>query len=251
MEILIAAGANVNAQNDDGITTLMKASGNGYEECVKMLLEAGADVNALSVEGLTSLTYSAMFGREICTIALLAAGADVNVHCKKGHTALIYSAMFGHEACLSALIAAGADVNVKDDKGFTALLCAAHFANFYSIEMLVRAGVDFELATKGCGERPNFTNTWQNEYNCLKKVASTENVFLPADGNVLKCIEALITSGADVNVVNNRGGTALVRAAEIGNIPVIKVVLYNIDITAMCSVTKCKQSCLIDHLLHS
>ena len=31
----------------------------------------------------------------------------------------------------------------------------------------------------------------------------------------------------------------------------IKVVLYNIDVTAMCSVAKCKQSCLIDHLLHS
>ena len=27
----------------------------------------------------------------------------------------------------------------------------------------------------------------------------------------------------------------------------LKVVLYNIDVTAMCSVAKCKQSCLIDH----
>ena len=31
----------------------------------------------------------------------------------------------------------------------------------------------------------------------------------------------------------------------------VKVVLYNIDVTVMCSVAKCKQSCLIDHLLHS
>ena len=31
----------------------------------------------------------------------------------------------------------------------------------------------------------------------------------------------------------------------------LKVVLYNIDVTAMCSVVKCKQSCFIDHLLHS
>ena len=29
----------------------------------------------------------------------------------------------------------------------------------------------------------------------------------------------------------------------------VKVVLYNVDVTAMCGVTKCKQSCLIDHLL--
>ena len=31
----------------------------------------------------------------------------------------------------------------------------------------------------------------------------------------------------------------------------VKVVLYNIDVTAMCSVAKCKQSGFIDHLLHS
>ena len=31
------------------------------------------------------------------------------------------------------------------------------------------------------------------------------------------------------------------------NLGVFKVVLYNINITAMCSVTKCKQSCLIDN----
>ena len=30
-----------------------------------------------------------------------------------------------------------------------------------------------------------------------------------------------------------------------------KVVPYNIDVTSMCSVPICKQSCLIDHLLHS
>ena len=29
-----------------------------------------------------------------------------------------------------------------------------------------------------------------------------------------------------------------------------KVVLYNVDITAMCSVPKCKQSSFITHLLH-
>ena len=31
---------------------------------------------------------------------------------------------------------------------------------------------------------------------------------------------------------------------------VLKVVPYNIDITAMCSGTTCKQSCLIDNWLH-
>ena len=224
VEILINAGVNVNARTNKGISAIMRASENGYDKCVKLLLESGADVNTISSEGLTTLMYSAMFGREACTNTLLGAGADVNDYCKKGHTPLIYSAMFGHEACLKSLINAGADVNAKDDQGFTALLRAAHFANIYSIEMLVRAGVDFKLAAKGC-EKSKFMDAMRSEYSCLQKVENTENVFLPSDVNVLKCIEALITSGADVNFVNNRGRTALVRAAEIGNIPVIKCLL--------------------------
>ena len=35
LEILIAAGANVNVKTDGGISVLMKASQNGYEECAK------------------------------------------------------------------------------------------------------------------------------------------------------------------------------------------------------------------------
>ena len=39
--------------------------------------------------------------------------------------------------------------------------------------------------------------------------------------------------------------------AEFNANKYLKVVLYNNDVTAISSVIKCKQSCLIDHLLHS
>jgi ankyrin repeat protein len=42
---LIAAGANVNAQDKNGITALMLAKATGQQETVAMLLEAGADPN--------------------------------------------------------------------------------------------------------------------------------------------------------------------------------------------------------------
>ena len=83
----------------------MKASENGYEECVKLLLGAGADVNATCKDDCTSLIYSAMFGRKICTTDLLDAGADLNAYCKKGRTPLIYSAMYSYYACLGLIIA--------------------------------------------------------------------------------------------------------------------------------------------------
>jgi ankyrin repeat protein len=46
VERLLAAGANVNAKRDNGITALMGASIEGYQEVVAFLLAKGADVNA-------------------------------------------------------------------------------------------------------------------------------------------------------------------------------------------------------------
>ena len=45
MNVLIKAGADVNAEFAGGGIALMLAAKNGYEKCVKMLIEARADVN--------------------------------------------------------------------------------------------------------------------------------------------------------------------------------------------------------------
>ena len=42
MQLLLEAKASVDQANNDGRTSLKRASENGHEGCVKLLLEAGA-----------------------------------------------------------------------------------------------------------------------------------------------------------------------------------------------------------------
>ncbi|MBR5980587.1 MAG: ankyrin repeat domain-containing protein, partial [Firmicutes bacterium] len=93
---LIAAGADVNAENQEGRTPLMFAScwaaGGRYAQpkTVKALLAAGADANAADAEGDTPLMLAVddlKIDREII-IALITAGTDVNAENDRGETAL-------------------------------------------------------------------------------------------------------------------------------------------------------------------
>ncbi len=69
-------------------------SGNTAE--VLRLIQAGADVNAQSNDGWTPLHFAAWKGKTETTIALIKAGADVNVQNKWGKTPLDYAKKKGH-----------------------------------------------------------------------------------------------------------------------------------------------------------
>ncbi|WP_022977980.1 ankyrin repeat domain-containing protein [Nevskia ramosa] len=64
MKALLDAGANVNAQNDRGITSLYFAAATGHEAQVKFLLEHGADRSIASKAGWTPLRITKVKGIE-------------------------------------------------------------------------------------------------------------------------------------------------------------------------------------------
>ena len=72
----LAAGADVNAADSEGITSLMRAAETGNEEILKLLIEAGADVNVENVYGDTALSVAAARGYVSCVEMLKAAGAE-------------------------------------------------------------------------------------------------------------------------------------------------------------------------------
>ena len=204
VKMLIDAGANVNAQTDDGISALMRASGNGYEGCVILLLDAGADVNATCKDDGTSLIYSAIFGCEACLSNLLAAGADVNRSMKnrirREGTAVCIASTYGHEACLKSLIEVGADVNLKDDEECTALVRAACIASFKCIKHLLNAGANINATTTDNVTALMAVCSIYEEYRCKKMLEHMENRYLSENHSAIKSVETLIDEGADVNI---------------------------------------------------
>ena len=52
---LLAAGADVNAQDERGLTPLMWAAGNSFQNTVQILLNAGADIDIKNNKGRTAL----------------------------------------------------------------------------------------------------------------------------------------------------------------------------------------------------
>ena len=85
---LIAAGADVNATDNSGMTALMFAA---KEDTAKVLLEAGADVNAKDNDGKTALMFAATNNSSDVAWLLLAAGADANAKDNDGSTALMFA----------------------------------------------------------------------------------------------------------------------------------------------------------------
>jgi ankyrin repeat protein len=71
----IAAGANVNASDNNGYTALMRAALNGHTEIARLLIAAGADVNASDNYGWTVLMCAVEYGRTEIVEILIAAGA--------------------------------------------------------------------------------------------------------------------------------------------------------------------------------
>lgn len=86
--ILLEAGADTNAADREGETALMKASGSGVKETVKLLIEHHADVNRKDVKGRTALMHAAAGNRSDAIPLLLENGADPNVRDNEGKSAL-------------------------------------------------------------------------------------------------------------------------------------------------------------------
>ena len=74
---MLGAGADVNGQDNEGLSPLMFAAYKGKKDCVEVLVSHGADVNAKNINGSSPLMWAAREGKKDCVEVLLSHGADV------------------------------------------------------------------------------------------------------------------------------------------------------------------------------
>lgn len=152
INVLLEAGADVNARNEDGGTPLHSAAARGHAKAVKRLLKEGADVNAKNKSGVTPLHVGARKYPYLAMV-LLEAGADVHAKDEAGGTPLHHAAYFGRVKIARVLLKAGADVHAKDEAGRTALHWAALGGHADVAGALLKAGAD-PNAKDGKNRRP-------------------------------------------------------------------------------------------------
>ncbi len=119
---LIDAGADLDAQGDNGETALNTAILEGHVSVAGLLIDRGADLGARNRGGFTALHAAAYVNAVEIAERLLGKGADVNDQQNKaGGTALSVASEEGHAGVAKVLIAHGADVEAGERNGYTPL----------------------------------------------------------------------------------------------------------------------------------
>ncbi len=177
IDLLLANGASIEARDVDGATPLIRAAGVGNLDAVKVLLDRGANLEAKDGNGRTALISAA------CECASIDMPETVDV--------------------LKLLVAKKAHVNAKDKEGETALMAAAGSGETSNVLFLLdsRAQID---AKGHDGNTALMLAAAAGPYNAVRALETTDAVKL------------LLSRGADPNVRNKHGQTALDLAVKSG-----------------------------------
>ncbi|MBO8436651.1 MAG: ankyrin repeat domain-containing protein [Spirochaetes bacterium] len=184
LTMLIAAGADVNAKDEDG-SSVINTSLREAPTLAKLLIENGADPNSADSDGYTPIGV-VIDEKNLSMIPLLSeAGADINAICTPdGLTPLTAVVSEEDIEAVKIIIANGADPNTADRNGNTPLA--------YAVESLDEAVIDVILESGGdLSSVPD---------EALPYVVYNEHADLA---------RKLISAVSDINATDDDGDTAL------------------------------------------
>jgi RNA polymerase sigma factor (sigma-70 family) len=102
-----------------GFTALHRAAADGATALIELLLQAGAAIDARSNYGETPLHSAVAANHPEAVALLLSRGADPNAALPNGLTPLHWAVMRGYQPLIAALLRAGADPDHADQNGRT------------------------------------------------------------------------------------------------------------------------------------
>jgi ankyrin repeat protein len=109
------------------------------------LIQDGVNLNAQDSDGMTALIRASFDGKKEISFSLIAARANLDIQDNSKNSALILAANRGHLEIVEALFAAGANLNLQDNRGNSALMDAARNNRLDIVKVLVEAGANLDL----------------------------------------------------------------------------------------------------------
>jgi len=203
-------------------TTILSATKTSDAEAVHTLIENGADLNVQDSEEQTPLIIATKCNDIEIARLLIEAGANLNIQDNYGNTALIIASKTGNIEIINILIDAGATIDIENKNGDDALSCGIRYDYQKVIKMVTFASEnDIDPDEIQYDDIPaKITNHLikhvvnidrQNKYGmtplmfvCTYSFRTTKNV------------ELLLEKGANLNIQDKDGNTALIHAAKFG-----------------------------------
>ena len=134
----------------------------------------------------------------------------------RGMTAAMIAADLGLDSCLRFLVESGTDLTLREDSGDNTLMIAASSGRVDSVKYLIEDGKMSSL---------NQVN-YQGQ-TALMMAASNKS------SEHTSCLKCLVEAGADVNVQNNRGYTALMCPSQSGDVEKVKLLTERMSVSTL------------------
>ena len=122
---MLRIGVDPKQKDVNGNTALMISASQGDLQSFKDLMAYGADINAQNKQGMTALLYALRANhRDLVKEILTLNDTDVNISNILGQSPLYWAAYIGDDIVVNALLTLGADYNKKTNNNQTALQIA-------------------------------------------------------------------------------------------------------------------------------
>jgi ankyrin repeat protein len=214
--LLIKMGAKATCFDSEGFTPFHKAVLNGHLPLIQLLVDEGADVNAKSLNNTTPLQLAFRSNRiGIAEVLIRKYGADLNCVDKAGRTPLHWAAFNGDLDTTTFLFSAGADISARDNDGYTPLHKAVWRGKLECVRLLLERGAIPTIPS------------------CKGYTA----IHVAVQANDIPCTLLLLRYGDDINSQDNEGFTLLHKSVQNGNLCMTKTLLdHGADISLANSV---------------
>lgn len=196
VQILLNAGADPSVQNEDGDTALLTAIKEGKLESTKVIISAIKNGNKHPIQN------QIQESKEYDDSRMISAKNILNLKNNEGDTALSLAISYGYEKIFELLFDAGANTDIKYKNGDTLLIKAAK--NNLKISRLLIPKIN------------NLDETDNDKNTALNIAASLGNK---------QCVEMLLKAGANPNIQNNKGNTALLSAIKNHHLDIAEIIL--------------------------